>query len=477
MLSKDLDICVDKIKNDLHQNPDYVYKYINLKNNNLCLIYNDALCASDKIDNFVLKNLSFLKDEKIRKNLPDYLYNSIPNNNIKFIYTYEDIYEKLQTGFSIIIINKYSTALAVETKKNLTRSITESKVEKTVNGPKDAFVEDYLVNIGLIRRRIKSKDLIVEKKTLGKHTKTAVSIIYMNDIVEKKIIDEVKERLATISEKDIMDSSYIRSSLSKNKYSFPMIEMTERPDLTSMYLLEGKVCILVDTSPFALIFPTFFVDFFHSPEDYYQKPRNVSFTRIIRFIAFLVAILVPAFYIAITTYNHETIPLTLLVNFAAQRSGVPFPAFFEAILMIITFEILKESDIRLPNQMGSAISILGGIILGEAAVEAGIVSPIMVIVIAMTAIANLIFSHVDVVNAIRMWRIIFMIFASLLGIVGIYFCSFLFIVILSSYKSFGKPYLYPFAPINFKVLKDSLIRLKNNRGEKNPLLVNNEVKK
>ena len=257
-----------------------------------------------------------------------------------------------------------------------------------------------------------------------------------------------------------------------------MTGTTEKPSTAAMNLLEGRIIIISDYSPFALIIPTFFVDFFHSPEDYYQKPKNITITRIIRLIAFLVSILTPAFYIAVTTYNHETLPSELLINLTAQRSGVPFPAFVEAILMIITFEILRESDIRLPSQMGSAISILGGIILGDAAVAAGIVSPIMVIVIALTAISSLIFSHLDIINSIRIWRIIFMIFASFFGLVGLYMCGYLFVTILVSYKSFGKPYLYPLAPVNFRALKDSFIKTKgNNENEKYPILMKDEVKK
>ncbi len=475
MLDKNIKQNIKTIKNNTKNNPDYKYKEIKLLNHKICLIYNEPLTSSDKIDNFILKNISILTHTKIKNDLINFLYNFIPSSNIKKIDTFDNLYTELQNGFSIILIDGETTCLSIETKEDLTRDIAESQVEKTINGPKDAFVENYVKNVGLIRRRIKSNELVVKEMIIGKYTKTKVGVLYMDDLVEPKLLNLVLDRINKIETDDLLDSSYLRTFLSKNNSAFPMSEMTERPDLTCMYLLEGKIAIVVDTSPFVLLIPVFFVDFFHSPEDYYQKSKNISLTRIIRLISFFISILTPAFYIAITTYNHETIPSELLLNLAAQRSGVPFPAFFEAILMIITFEILRESDIRLPSQMGSAISILGGIILGDAAVAAGIVSPIMVIVIALTAIASLIFSHLDMVNAIRLWRIIFMLFAAIFGLIGIYMCLFLFVTILAGYKSFGKPYLYPMAPINFKLLKDSFIKVKSKQDVKNPLLVKDEV--
>lgn len=478
MLYKNLEENIIRIKKDTKYAQDFKYKEMTISNHNICLIYNETICSSDKIDNFILKNLTFLIDQNIKEELNTFLINFLPSENINKIDSFKNTYNYLHNGFLVILFDKKKTGLAIETRRNLNRSITESQVEKAINGPKDSFVEDYNTNLGLIRKRIKSNDLVIKEQIIGTKTKTKVSLLYMDNLVEQKLIDNVKEQLNKIETDSILDVSYIRNFISKNNYLFPMTGTTEKPSTATMNLLEGRIIILADYSPFVLIIPTFFIDFFHSPEDYYQKPKNITITRIIRFIAFLVSILTPAFYIAVTTYNHETLPSELLINLTAQRSGVPFPAFVEAILMIITFEILRESDIRLPSQMGSAISILGGIILGDAAVAAGIVSPIMVIVIAITSISSLIFSNLDIINAIRIWRIIFMIFASFFGLVGLYMCGYLFVTILASYKSFGKPYLYPLAPTNFRLLKDSFIKMKgNNRNEKYPILIKNKVSK
>ena len=214
---------------------------------------------------------------------------------------------------------------------------------------------------------------------------------------------------------------------------------TERPDLTVMALLEGKIIILIDNSPYILILPCFFIDFFHTPDDYYQKPINITFIRLVRLAAFLIAILVPAYYIAITTHNYDSITTNLLVNFLSQRKMVPFPALIEALLMTISFEILRESDMRMASTMGTAVSILGGLVLGDAAVSAGIISPIMIIVVAISAISGLVFTSIELTAAIRWWRIIFMILATFLGIYGIFLGIILLTTKLCSINAFNKP--------------------------------------
>ena len=434
--------------------------------NNIHLIYIDSLCDSNTINETILKNVVIDKDFKSIKDI-------ITNSNTIDIKSIDDVYNYLENGFCIVCYN--NSILATETKKNLSRSISEPTIEQTINGPKDSLNEDYMTNIGLIRKRIKDESLTMIEKKVGKKSKTKVNIMYLDDIVENSLVDEIIKKIDSLDLDYVLDSSFISQSIISSNNVFPLAETSERPDLICMSLLEGKVCLIVENSPFAIIIPTFFVDLFHSPEDYYQSPKNVTFTRLIRLLAFYIAIILPAFYIAITTFNHETIPITLIVNFAAQRNGVPFPTFIEALGMIIIFEILRESDLRMPSVSGNAISILGAIVLGDAAVSAGIVSPIMVIIIAISSICSLMFSNVAMVNAIRLWKIIFLIFASFLGIVGLVFASFLFIIIISSLKSFGKPYLYPVAPLGKSKIKDSFIVPKVSELKQDPILSKDEV--
>lgn len=462
-----LEQIISKIKKKYNNSFDLMFRTINTKNKKITLIYIDSLCDSNTINETIIKNIA---QNPSFKNLEEVL----TSPSIKKIKE-EEIFEYLDNGCCITI--EKNQIISVETKKNLSRNITEPTIEQTINGPKDSLNEDYITNIGLIRKRIKTDTLTITEKKIGKKSKTKIGILYLKDIAEQELIDNVIEKMDKIDLDYVMDSTFISQCIVSNNDVFPLAETTERPDLICMSLLHGKIAIIVENSPFAILVPTFFIDMFHSPEDYYQNPKNATFTRLIRLISFYIAIILPAFYIAITTFNHETIPLTLIVNFAQQRNGVPFPTFIEAIGMILIFEILRESDLRMPQVSGNAISILGAIVLGDAAVSAGIVSPIMVIVIAISSICSLMFSHVSMVNAIRLWKLIFLIFASLLGIVGIVFSMFLFLIITTSIKSFGKPYLYPIAPLGKSKIIDSFIVTNKNNQKQDPILNKNEVLK
>ena len=295
---------------------------------------------------------------------------------------------------------------------------------------------------------------------------------YMNNIINQKLLENVIEKLKKINIDGILDSGYLKKYLVEKNSLFPTIQTTERPDLVAMALLEGKCIIIVDNSPYVLITPCFFIDLFHTPDDYYQKTVNTTFIRIIRILAFLIAIFIPAYYIAITTHNHDSVTTDLLLNFLAQRRTVPFPALVEGLIMTISFEILRESDMRMASTMGTAVSILGGLVLGDAAVTAGIISPIMIIVVAISAISGLAFTSIELTSAIRFYRILFMILAASLGFYGIFLGFILLVAKLASITSFDIPYLAPFAPLIKEEQKDAILKINNGNKLKrrNPLL-------
>lgn len=444
------------IKKDFKNSPDIIFRKVKIKNKEILLIYNVTLTNSSNINEFILEKLTSL-NKFSKKSIYDRLSNIIPENVIQDVKDKDDLYTKIGSGFTIVIVEN-EKPFAIETKQDLSRGISEPLTEQSISGPKDAFTENYQTNIGLIRKRIKTNNLVIREKTIGKESKTKVAIFYMDNIIESDLLKDIETRLDKIDIDAIFDSTYIKEIFEKGQSAFPTIITAERPDTASINLLEGKICIMVENSPYVLIIPSFFSDLFHAAEDNYQNHINVTFTRLIRYAAFFIAILLPAFHIAMTTYDHEAIPVTLLINFASQREGVPFPLIAEALGLTLVFELLRESDIRMPHLSGTAISILGAIVLGDAAVAAGIVSPIMVIVIALSAISSLMFSNIGMVNAIRLWRIIFMLFASLAGIIGIFFASFVLIGHLSSLKTGAKPYLYPLVPLNKNFLKEAIIK-------------------
>ena len=249
---------------------------------------------------------------------------------------------------------------------------------------------------------------------------------------------------------------------------------TERPDLVSFSLMEGRIVLIVENSPIAIILPSFFTDSIKSVDDYYQNTKNVSITRIIRMLAFIIAIVIPGFYIALTTFNQETLPTTVLINFSIQREGVPFPSSVEAILLWLTFEILREADTRVPFVVGSSMSIVGALVLGQAAVEAGLISPIMIIVIAISAVASFLFSDNDVVNTIRVWKLIFLVLGSLLGLYGIFISSLLFIIRICTIESYGFDYTLPTAPLNLNEQRNNFILTKKYKlNKRNSFLTKN----
>lgn len=464
---------IEKLKKDTNQVSDIIYKEIEIENKKITIIYSEVLASGEDISRVILRDISHIVEEKLLgdEDLYSYLYNNIPGHNRTTIKDYPDFLSKIWNGYTIIYINE-KEMFALETRAQLDRGINTVDSELSIRGPKDSFTENFNKNFGLIRRRIKSTSLWLKDITIGKQTQTKVGVCYMNNIVDDKLVKHVVSKLENISIDGIIDSGYLKKYLVEKNSVFPTIITTERPDLVCMALLEGKCCVIVDNSPYVLIMPCFFIDLFHTPDDYYQKAINISFIRIIRLLAFLIAIFIPAYYIAITTHNHDSVTTDLLLNFLAQRSTVPFPALIEGLIMTISFEILRESDMRMASTMGTAVSILGGLVLGDAAVSAGIISPIMIIVVAISAISGLAFTSIELTSAIRFWRIILMFLAAGLGIYGIFLGLILLITKLASITSFDMPYLAPFSPLVAEEQKDAILKINegNKIKKRNPLL-------
>lgn len=427
---------------------------------NIQTVSNSSLSNSFILD--YLSKRSLLKNEMFSSLKKD-LLNHIPS--ISFIEIKENaVMEYLFNGFTILIYNE--EIIAIETKASLDRAVSEPTSEPTIKGPKDAFNENYNTNIGLIRKRIKSENLYIEELTMGSVTKTKVSIMYMNNIVDKELLKDVISKIKDIKTDKILDTYYIKELIkNENKTIIPTIKSTEKPDNVAKCLTEGKICILTENSSNVLIIPTFFIEYFYNSEDNYQKKVYVGFVKFIRILALLITIFAPAIYLSLITYDQQMLPTSLLINFSLQRSGVPFPALIEAFLLMITFELLYEADALTPTTRGTSLSILGALVLGDAAVSAGIVSPIMVIVVAITAISSIFFAFQDFQSSIRLYRYLMMILSCFFGIVGIVF-GFLFILTkLCSIKSFNKPFIISFETFKSKrkLIKNGLMMQNTNK--------------
>ena len=369
-----------------------------------------------------------------------------------------DVIDSVLTGDTALLVHGSAAALTVNSRKWETRSIQEPQTESVVRGPREGFNENANVNLALIRRKIKDPDLCVENLKIGDRSRTQVYILYLKSVTNPKLIAEVKIRLKRIKIDAILESGYLEQFIEDAPYSiFSTVSNSEKPDKVAAKILEGRVAILVDGTPFVLVVPMLFLSSFQSSEDYYSRPFFASIVRIIRFLAFLISVLAPAIYVALTVFHQELIPTPLLISIAAGRERVPFPAVLEAFLMLVTFDILREGGVRLPRPIGQTVSIVGAIVLGQAAVAAGLISPIMVMVVATTAISSFVVPPQSDSGTIL--RYIYLLLAG----VGGGFCIIMGLLVaflhLASLRSFGTPYLWPIAPLDFSSLKDSFIRM------------------
>ena len=468
----------DEIKKAFGSSTDLIIRPFIIDNREITLVMSEVLGSSSYVNDFILRRLLTIKFQS--DDIGSELLNFIPTNNGKILNKLSDMTDYICMGFALILFsdNESEKAIAIEARATVDRGIPIVNNEASITGSKDAFNENFNTNVGLIRRRIRDCNLYVDGMFVGKSSKTKIGILYMNNIAIKKNVDNIKNKLKKINVDGILDTGNLKSYLdSKTNFFFPTITSTERPDKVAQALLEGKIAIVSDNSPFVLITPTFFVDYLHTSDDYYEKAINTSFIRIVRFLAFLIAIFIPALYIALTTHNQDILPLSLFLNFMEQRDTVPFSALIEAIFMSISFEILRESDIRKPASMGTSVSILGGLILGDAAVSAGIISPIMIIVISISAISGLAFSSVEMIYALRWWRFIMLFLAMFFGLFGIFVGFIILLASLVTTSSESLPYLAPFSPFIKEEIKDTIVKGNHKKTRfRNPLLTKNRIR-
>ncbi|RAP76831.1 spore germination protein [Paenibacillus montanisoli] len=470
LLGSDLQSNMDKVKAAFGNSSDIVTERISIAPGShleIGYIYTEGLVSSALVQNMMLESCESLRrwidvfTEADEPNKLDLIRGILaPAGKMKDIIDFQSLYTSVMTGVTVLLIDGFSTGLAVCTQGGEDRSVEEPETQSVVRGPRVGFTENLNTNIALIRRRIKSTDLWLESMEIGKVTKTKVALMYVNSIASDKIVEEVRLRLSRIDIDGILESSYIEELIQDETFTvFPTLYNSERPDVVVSGLLEGRVAIFVDGTPFVLLAPALFVQFYQSAEDYYQRFEFATLIRLLRYICFFISLLAPSLYIAITTFHQELLPSQLLLSLAAQREGIPFPAFIEAVVMELTFEILREAGVRLPKTVGQAVSIVGALVIGQAAVEAGLVSPAMVIVVAVTAISNFVIPSFNMGISIRIIRFIMMLFAATFGLFGITVGLIAMVQHLCSLRSFGVPYMSPMAPLNMPDQKDTILRL------------------
>ena len=428
------------------------------------LLFVDGLADQNNVNLSILKPMMYeagikmKMDDTGRPDIESLSSEFLSAGDTKKRSTFEDVFGDLLSGNTILLIDKSGEALSIGLRQWEKRSVEEPQTETVVHGPREGFTETLRVNTSLVRRRIKTPDLRMEAMKIGEQTQTDICIAYIEGIVKPGLIDELKRRLGTISTDSILDSGYIEAYIEDAPYSiFPTVGNSERPDTIAGRLLEGRAAIIVDGSPFVLTVPMVYIESFQSSEDYYIRPYFATTLRFIRVVSFLITILAPALYVAVTTFHQELIPTQLLFTMTAGLSNVPFPAFVEALMMVLTFDILKEAGIRLPKPIGSAISIVGALVIGQSAVSAGLIGPFMIIVVSITAIAN--FVVPAQYDSLSLMRYMFLLLAGFLGGFGIMMGLIFMLIYLVSLKSFGIYYLAPIMPFNQQGMRDCFVRM------------------
>lgn len=449
------------LQNVIKQSMDIVYyEFETLDKQRYLTVYYEELINQEILDREVAGAIlrHSKAEENIKKNITEEYLKAIINiTNITAYKQMDEVIKKILNGDVILFAEGMDVSLCMPLQSWKERGITEPTSEIITRGPREGFVETLKTNRSLLRRKIKNPNLVFEALEMGKQTNSAINIAYIEDIVNEDILAELKRRLQKIDIDAILDTGYIEELIRDEQFSpFNTVGYTERPDVVAAKLLEGRIAILCDGSPVALTVPNLFIEMLQINEDYYSNYFLASINRILRSIAFLLTVFVPGLYVALMTNHLEIIPPKLLFSLIAAKSGTPFPTVIEILVMIVIFELLRESGLRLPRGLGQTVSIVGALVLGQAAVEAKFISAPVVIVIAVTAITSFVFYHLN--GAIIIARLIAILLGAMFGLYGIILSVISIFMHMFSLQSFGIPYMSYIGALKGQELKDTIIR-------------------
>ncbi len=465
-LSKDLKQNLSVLRSILGTSCDIIMREFSFGNKghiNGAIIFIDGLTNKSTIDDSIIKPLMY--DSRLAfKNTREEIDNIniikttlVSVGNVETVTAVNDAVDSCLSGDSVLLVDGLQEALIISSRGWETRGVQEPQTESVVRGPREGFSETLRTNTALLRRKIKHQDFTIESMKIGERTRTNVCIAYIKGVVNPRLVEEIKYRLDRINTDSILESGYIEQFIEDAPFSiFSTVANSEKPDVVAAKLLEGRAAVLVDGTPFVLTAPMVFIESFQSSEDYYSRPYFASLLRMLRFLSFFISILAPSIYVALTTFHQELIPTPLLFTMAAAHEGVPFPSVVEAGIMIVTFEILREAGVRLPRPVGQAISIVGALVIGEAAVSAGLIGAPMVIVVSITAVSSFVIAAQTDTGAIL--RFVLLILTGFMGAYGITIGLLGLFVHVASLRSFGTPYMSPIAPLSSRDLKDVFVR-------------------
>lgn len=440
------------------------------------VLYFDGMINSTQLDDGVIRPLITVDRENDSPTLADFVETQILFvRDVKKAVKVSDMLSGIMFGEALILIDGSKDALNVDTKGFDIRGINEPQDEKVLAGPREGFVENALSNIAMIRRRLQTPELCVENMRVGRRSNTQIFICYLGTLADPKTLKKVKDRIKKIDIDGVLDSNYITENIRDNKYSlFKTSGVTERPDVVAGKLLEGRIAIIVNGTPMVVTLPYLFSENFQSDEDYYLNFLIASIGRVLRYVSFFLAVSIPAIFIAVSSFHRELLPTALAISVSSLRGGVPFAPLTECLIMIFVFEILKETGVRMPESLGHALSIVGGLVVGQAAVDARIISTPMLIVIAISGIAGLMVPRLR--GAVFYLRLIFVFLSSFFGLYGFFAASAVTVMHIISLNSFGVDYTVSLKKADYQSLKDTFWRTSWVNMIKRPLFNSNIIR-
>lgn len=439
------------IQNQLFHSSDLKWRSIRFNQLEGLIVFLESLSDQQRIQEEIIKPIEEIKEGNV-----DELITSIEVTKETDL---NEVPNALVQGNCILLFEGFVEFFYVDVKAVYIRSISEPVNEGVVRGAHDGFIENLITNLYLVRKRIENPNLVVRYYKVGSATRTKLALLYMQDLANPDLVQEADHRLSSIAMDTVISPGFIAEWIEDNSFSlFPQILFTERPDRAVAHLMEGRVVILSDGDPTALIVPVTFFAFYQSPDDYHSRWIVGSFVRLIRLGSFFIASLVPALYIAIIGFHPEILPTNLIYTVKSSIDGIPFPPIVEALIMQIALEILREAGIRLPSRVGQTVGIVGGLVIGEAIVRAGLVSYPMVIVVALTAISSFVAPSSEISTATRILSFPLMILAAMFGLIGITFGLLIILIHLCKLECFGTAYFAPVMPLRIRDLKDALTR-------------------
>ncbi|MDO4539617.1 MAG: spore germination protein [Syntrophomonadaceae bacterium] len=432
-----------------------------------CLLHLDGLVDSLALDQDILKPLQSAPREQLPGDdeatgmspLDGVEASLVGVTQVRRVASLQEVVDEVFAGFTLLLMDGEREALRMDIRGGEIRSLTEPVLEQSITGPQEGMHEKLVINLALVRRKLRDPRLVVQKSRIGRRSRNDMAVLYIDDIADPAIVEEVKARIATIDIDGVLSVNYIAQLIDDNPWTvFPLERTTDRADVLVAELLEGRVVVMVDESAFAIAYPALFVEMLQAGEDYYQKASAGALWRAMRFLAFFLAVSLPAVYVALLGFHIELVPYKLLNTLAQLREEVPLPVVFEAIVMELIIQLVIEAGLRLPALLAPTVGVVTGIILGQAAISAKLASPAMIVVVAMTTIVTFAIPNYNLVTSTRVLRLPMIVLAATFGLFGLALGWYVLLVHMATLQSMGQPYFAPLAPLRWRDMKDVFFR-------------------